>query len=176
MSQIELRNFAVQKSGPSQIRVKLPTGQSLLTPAVAEGRVFVGGGFTSNEVYCLATDTGRPLWGVRLSDPGPSAPTYDRGTLSFTTESCSLYVLDAATGNCLWSTWLGDPLITVPTVAGDRVLVCYPASISGGRPARNRRLTSSLPPAIFARASRCGRSGSTKALFPRPWSRATTFT
>jgi outer membrane protein assembly factor BamB len=148
---LQLRNVTVENKGSSQIRVKLPSNQAPLTPAVADGKVFVGGGFNSSEFYCLATDTGRPIWGLRLSDPGPSAPAYNRGTLSFTTESCTLYVVDAATGNCLWSTWLGDPLITAPTIVGDRVLVCYPATAGGGHGVK--------PPANFVFAARDLRTG-----------------
>ena len=132
------RGFKVDSKSPMQLQVQLPSRQALLTPAVADGRIFVGGGFNSTEFYCLSADSGRPIWGVRLSDNGPSAPAYSRGTLSFTTESCTLYVVDAASGNCLWATWLGDPLITAPSIADDRVLVCYPAqAVSGGgaRPA-----------------------------------------
>ena len=71
------RNLKVQSKSRSEVRVKLPEKQALLTPAVADGKVFVGGGFGSQEFYCLAADTGRPIWGVRLSDNGPSAPAYD---------------------------------------------------------------------------------------------------
>jgi outer membrane protein assembly factor BamB len=145
-------NFTIHDKGPSQIRVTLPSKQPLLTPAVADGKVFVGGGFSSSDFYCLAQDTGRPVWGAHLSDNGPSTPTYNRGTLSFTTESCTVYVLDAATGNCLWAAWLGDPIITAPTIADDRVLVCYPASVGVGR--------GSKPPATnFVFAARDLRTG-----------------
>ena len=126
------RDFKVTSKSAMRLQVQLPSGQALLTPAVADGRIFVGGGFNSTEFYCLSADSGRPIWGVRLSDNGPSAPAYNRGTLSFTTESCTLYVVDAASGNCLWATWLGDPLITAPSIADDRVLVCYPAQAVGG--------------------------------------------
>ena len=125
------RNFKIQAKMPSRIRVRLPGNQALLTPAVARGKVFVGGGFDSHEFYCLAADTGRPIWGTRLPDNGPSAPAYEDGTLIFSTESCTLYVLDASSGNCLWATWLGSTLITAPCIAGNRVLVCYPAAASG---------------------------------------------
>jgi outer membrane protein assembly factor BamB len=148
---LQLKNVKVENRGQSQIRVKLPSNQAPLTPAVADGKIFVGGGFNSNEFYCLASDTGRPVWGLRLSDNGPSAPTYNRGTLSFTTESCTLYVVDAASGNCLWAAWLGDPLITAPTIAGDRVLVSYPAMGGVNRGEK--------PPANFVFAARDLRTG-----------------
>lgn len=122
----------VNSKSPTQLRVQLPSKAALLTPAVADGRVFVGDGFYSTAFYCVSADNGRPLWGARLADNGPSAPAYYHGTLSFTTESCTLYVLDAASGKCLWATWLGDPLIAAPSIAGDRVLVSYPASAASG--------------------------------------------
>ncbi len=126
------QGFKVYFKSPTQLRVQLPSKAALLTPAIADGRVFVGDGFQSTAFYCVSADNGRPIWGARLPDNGPSAPAYYHGTLSFTTESCTLYVLDAASGNCLWATWLGDPLIAAPSIADDRVLVCYPASATSG--------------------------------------------
>ena len=109
----------------------------------------------SLEFYCIAADTGRPVWGVRLPDNGASAPAYESGTLSFTTESCTLYVLDAASGKCLWAAWLGNSLIAAPP---SPVTACWSAIRP---PPAVSPAASSLPPAIFARASRFGKSGST---------------
>ena len=142
----------------------------MLAPAVAEGRVFTGGGFSRHEFYCLSAETGRALWSVRLSDNGPSSTAYDQRTVIFTTESCTCYALDAVTGNKLWSVWLGDPIVSTPTIAGDRVLVAYPGSGGSGpaRPATSSR------PGNCGPENRSGPSGSTTTSCPRRSSTANT--
>ncbi|MGA2067774.1 MAG: PQQ-binding-like beta-propeller repeat protein [Thermoguttaceae bacterium] len=129
----------VDSPGHGHFRVHLSDGEGVLSPAVAEGRVFVGGGFSSTAFYCLNAETGGTLWSVGLADNGPSAPSYEDGTVVFTTESCTCYVLDAATGRGLWSVLLGNTVISTPTIAGRRVLVSYPAAAAArSRPSKAR--------------------------------------
>ena len=54
-------------------RVVIPGNRPLATPAVADGRVFLGGGFGSNEFYAFDAATGQKLWTYRTNDDGPSA-------------------------------------------------------------------------------------------------------
>ena len=109
---------------------------------MAEGRIFVGGGFNSTTYYCLDAGSGRMLWNANLSDNGPSASSYYHGMLLFTTELCTCYAMDAATGRMLWSVWLGDPVTSTPTIAGRQVLVSFPAS---ARPRASRRARGNWP-------------------------------
>ena len=61
----------VAESGRLGWRVRLPGGRPLATPAVAGGRVFLGGGFGSHEFYAFSAGDGRVLWKVATSDDGP---------------------------------------------------------------------------------------------------------
>jgi outer membrane protein assembly factor BamB len=45
----------------------------LATPAVVDGKVFLGGGFGSYEFYALDAKTGKLLWQYRTGDDGPTA-------------------------------------------------------------------------------------------------------
>src|SRR5687767_5466743 len=46
-------------------KVALPTKRALATPAVVDGKVFVGGGFGSHEFYAFDAETGKMLWQYR---------------------------------------------------------------------------------------------------------------
>jgi transglutaminase-like putative cysteine protease len=83
LTRLQPQGFKAHFKSPTQLRVQLPSRQALLTPAVADGRIFVGGGFQSTEFYCVSADNGEPIWGARLPDNGPSAPAYYNGTLNF---------------------------------------------------------------------------------------------
>ena len=109
-------------------RVKIPGGRALATPAVADGTVYLGGGFGSHEFYAFDAATGRPRWAIRVSDDGPTAAVVADGRVVFNTESCTLFVVDAKTGHQIWSRWLGDPLMSQPAVAGGVVYMAYPGA------------------------------------------------
>lgn len=114
------------KGGETGWKVKVPGGRALATPAVADGMVFVGGGFGSNEFYAFDAETGKARWGVRVSDDGPTAAVVAEGMVVFNTESCTLFVVEAKTGKQVWSRWLGDPLMSQPAVASGVVYMVYP--------------------------------------------------
>ena len=133
---IRPRRPSITRAADGAYHIGVSAGQSVLTPAVADGRIFVGGGFSSTEFVCLKAGTGLPAWSVRLSDNGPSAPAYDDGTVIFTTESCTCYALDAITGRKLWAVWLAGSLVTAPTIAGNSVLVAYPGTAGAGAATR----------------------------------------
>ncbi len=103
-------------------RARLPHGrQRLLTPIYGEGKVYVGGGFSSNSVYALDARTGERKWAASAPDGGPSAAILEDGKILFNTESCTLFAVDARTGRQRWSRWLGDPLMSQPSAAGGLV-------------------------------------------------------
>jgi Ca-activated chloride channel family protein len=112
--------------GMSGWRLAVPGRRPLATPAVVDGRLFVGGGFGSHEFYALDAASGEPLWGLRVSDDGPSAAVVSGGFVVFNTESCTLFVVDAGTGEHVWSRWLGDPLMAQPAVHENVVFMAYP--------------------------------------------------
>ena len=60
----------------------------LRTPAVASGRVYVGGGVHSRDMIALGARSGRELWRTRVGDVGPTSVLVHRGRVIFGTESC----------------------------------------------------------------------------------------
>jgi outer membrane protein assembly factor BamB len=108
-------------------KVVIPGGRPLATPAVIDGKVFLGGGFGSYEFYALDAKTGKLLWQYRTSDDGPTAAVVDEGYVTFNTESCELEVLDLA-GKPVWKKWLGDPLMSMPAISNGRLFMAFPDS------------------------------------------------
>jgi Ca-activated chloride channel homolog len=108
-------------------KVSIPGRRPLATPAVADGRLFLGGGFGSYDFYALDAATGHVLWQYQTEDDGPTAAVVHEGHVAFNTESCELEVLSTA-GRPLWKKWLGDPLMSMPAIAGGRVYQVYPDS------------------------------------------------
>jgi outer membrane protein assembly factor BamB len=107
-------------------RVRLPGGRPLATPAVSGGRVFVGGGFGSHEVFAFDGESGERVWQLPTKDDGPTAATVAGDFVAFNTESCTVYVVEAETGRVVWERWLGDPLMAQPAVDGSRLFMAYP--------------------------------------------------
>jgi Ca-activated chloride channel family protein len=108
-------------------KVVIPGNRPLATPAVVDGKVFLGGGFGSHEFYAFDAATGKKLWTYRTKDDGPTAAAVADGYVAFNTESCELEVLTVE-GKPVWKKWLGDPLMSMPAVAANRVYMAYPDS------------------------------------------------
>jgi Ca-activated chloride channel homolog len=119
------------KEGKRGWRVTIPGGQPLATPAVAEGKVFVGGGLASRDFFALDAETGKTRWHYGTADVGPTSPSVYSGYVTFSTESCELEVL-TTNGDPVWKKWLGWPLISQPAVADGRVLASFPVTEAGG--------------------------------------------
>ncbi|MGA2597348.1 MAG: PQQ-binding-like beta-propeller repeat protein [Bryobacteraceae bacterium] len=110
-----------------QWKITIPSGRPLATPAVVDGRIYVGGGFGSHEFYAYDAVTGRLLWTYRTSDDGPTAAIVSDRRIIFNTESCELEVI-TLDGRPLWKKWLGDPLMSMPAAADGRVYIAFPNS------------------------------------------------
>jgi outer membrane protein assembly factor BamB len=108
-------------------KVTIPGQRPLATPAVAAGRVFLGGGFGSYDFYALDAKTGRVAWQYQTTDDGPTAAAVHEDFVAFNTESCELEVL-TVDGRPLWKKWLGDPLMSMPAMSAGRVYVVFPDS------------------------------------------------
>lgn len=108
-------------------KISIPGNRPLASPAIAEGKLFVGGGFGSHEFYAFDANTGAHLWTYRTGDDGPTAAVVEDGRIAFNTESCELEVITTS-GKPLWKKWLGDPLMSMPAIAGGMVYMAYPDS------------------------------------------------
>jgi len=107
-------------------RVTIPGSRPLVTPAVAAGKVYLGGGFGSYEFYCLDASTGNLTWKIKTKDDGPTAATVSDRYVAFNTESCTVYVVDAASGRVVWQEWLGDPLMAQTAIQDSTLFMAYP--------------------------------------------------
>jgi Ca-activated chloride channel homolog len=112
--------------------VKLPSGAPIPTPTVYNGKLFVSGGFSTKEYFCLDAVDGKCVWGMSLDDDGPTSAVVADDIVVFNTESCTIFALDAKTGKHLWSYFLGDPLTSTPAIANGKVFTSYPAMGGGG--------------------------------------------
>jgi Ca-activated chloride channel family protein len=121
---VEFRSKDGKKKG---WKVVIPGNRPLATPAVVEGKVFIGGGFGSHEFYAFDAATGARLWVYRTKDDGPTAAAVADGYVAFNTESCELVVLTVE-GKPVWNKWLGDPLMSMPAIADGKVFMAYPNS------------------------------------------------
>lgn len=95
---------------------RLPAAHALLTPAYADGKIYLGGGFSSSAFFAYDARSGQPLWSVAAPAGGPSAAVIEDDKVVFNTESCTIYAIDAHTGRRVWERWLGDPLMSQPAV------------------------------------------------------------
>jgi outer membrane protein assembly factor BamB len=108
-------------------KVVIPGNRALATPAVVDGKVFVGGGFGSHEFYAFDAATGKKAWVYQTADDGPTAAVVEDEYIAFNTESCELEIL-ALDGKPVWKKWLGDPLMSMPAIADGKVCMAYPNS------------------------------------------------
>jgi outer membrane protein assembly factor BamB len=108
-------------------KVVIPGNRPLATPAVVDGKVFVGGGFGSHEFYAFDAVSGKKVWQYSTADDGPTAAVVQDGYVAFNTESCELEVLTLE-GKPVWKKWLGDPLMSMPAIAEGKVYMAYPNS------------------------------------------------
>src|SRR5262245_24133194 len=74
------------KEGKKGWKVTIPGNRPLATPALADGKLFIGGGFGSHEFYAFDATTGKTLWIYRTGDDGPTAAVVEGGYIGFNTE------------------------------------------------------------------------------------------
>ena len=113
-----------ENGSPRGWRLRFPGDRPLATVAVADNRVYLGGGFGSYEFYCADAENGSLLWQYQTNDDGPTAAVVWNDYVVFNTESCELEVL-TIDGQPVWKKWLGDPLMSMPAVEDGRVFMAY---------------------------------------------------
>ncbi len=52
--------------------LRIPGNRPIATPAIANGRLYLGGGYGSHEFYAFDAATGKVAWQVKTSDDGPA--------------------------------------------------------------------------------------------------------
>src|SRR5437773_6074830 len=114
-------SFRDETTGFAGWRMSIEARRAVPTPAIAHGRLFVGGGFGSHDFYAFDARSGAPAWRLHTSDDGPTAAVVSQGFAVFNTESCTLEVVEAASGKVVWEKWLGDPLLAQPAVMQGRI-------------------------------------------------------
>ncbi|MCB9679071.1 MAG: PQQ-binding-like beta-propeller repeat protein [Alphaproteobacteria bacterium] len=115
---------STQSAGHFEVR--MPSGAPLSTPVVHEEVVLSSGGFHGEQVYAYAHGSGEPMWGLDLSDDGPSTAACEDGICVFNTESCTVFAVDVLSGELRWSYYLGDPQMSAPSVSRGIVYTSYP--------------------------------------------------
>jgi outer membrane protein assembly factor BamB len=131
---LEFDAKAIQKTDRG-FTIQMPSASPIPTPTIHRGRLYVNGGFSSKEFYCFDAVTGDFVWGVTLSDDGPSAAVASDDAILFNSESCTLFALDAQTGKLRWAHYMGDPMMAAPAIADGRVFTVYPESVEKPEPA-----------------------------------------
>ncbi|MEZ4315874.1 MAG: PQQ-binding-like beta-propeller repeat protein [Myxococcota bacterium] len=116
---------STQRAGWFEVR--MPSGAPITTPVVHADVVLASGGFHGEQVYAYAHGSGAPLWGLDLSDDGPSTSACEDGVCVFNTESCTVFAVDVRSGELLWSYYLGDPQMSAPSVSRGLAYTSYPA-------------------------------------------------
>ena len=123
--------FHASDSRISGWKLTIPGNRPLATPAIADGKLYLGGGFGSHEFYGFDASTGHHAWTYHTADDGPTAAVVENGLIAFNTESCELEILTTR-GRPVWKKWLGDPLMSMPAMADGRVYMAFPDSRGRG--------------------------------------------
>jgi len=90
---------------------------TILTPTVSNGRLYIGSYFDQDHnVYCLDAKTGKKLWSYLTGGAVLGTPTVANGIVYVGSQDNSLYALDARTGALRWRfvgslVFLAAPLI-----------------------------------------------------------------
>jgi len=93
------------------------SSDTTLTPAVSNGRLYIGSYFDQDHnVYCLDAKTGKKLWSYLTGGAVLGMPTVADGIVYVGSQDNSLYALDARTGALRWRfvgslVFLAAPLI-----------------------------------------------------------------
>ncbi len=95
-------------------------GDVLTTPAVADGRIYVGG--LSGNFHCLDGSTGAIRWTANIYEI-MSSPAVAGGRVYIGSNDDRVYCLNATTGAHLWNYTTGEDVRSSPAVANGRVYV-----------------------------------------------------
>jgi parallel beta-helix repeat protein len=91
------------------------------SPAVADGKVYVGSG--DNKTYCLDAVTGALVWNYTTGGWVFSSPAVADGKVYVGSDDGRVYCLDAVTGAQVWNYTTGDHVRSSPAVVAGKVYV-----------------------------------------------------
>lgn len=109
------------------------------SPAVVDGKVYIGAGKNDGHVYCLDATTGSEIWNYSTGGSVYSSPAYFEGKVYIGSQDKKLYCLNATTGNKLWSFTTNGIVDSSPAIAYEKVffgsydthVYCLDASTGG---------------------------------------------
>jgi outer membrane protein assembly factor BamB len=73
------------------------------SPAVVNGKVYIGAGRNDGNIYCLDASTGGEQWKYQTGNSVYSSPAYFDGKIYIGSEDKNVYCLNASTGSKLWN-------------------------------------------------------------------------
>lgn len=91
------------------------------TPAIAEGRLHVGG--EDGLLHTLDANSGRPLWTYKAGAAIWSSPAVVDGKVLFGSRDFYFYCLDAVTGDLDWKVRLDGRIISSPCVIDGKIWI-----------------------------------------------------
>lgn len=118
------------KGGPASILWRFPTAGGIQgtpavsiqsTPAIGEGRVYVGS--NDGRLYAIKSASGEKAWEFPTGGPVMSSPSLYDGAVYFGSGDGKVYALDAQSGRLKWSFAAKGPVMGSPLVIGGRVYV-----------------------------------------------------
>ncbi len=99
-------------------------GYTESSPAIVDGKLYIGSGAESEKVYCLNASTGSHIWNYSINwGAGMSSPAVIDGRVYIGSNDWNVYCLDAENGSYIWSFFAGGSLGTSPSVADGKVYI-----------------------------------------------------
>ncbi|MEM3577485.1 MAG: PQQ-binding-like beta-propeller repeat protein [Candidatus Bathyarchaeia archaeon] len=92
------------------------------SPAVADGVVYIGGGY-GNGVFALNATTGDKLWNYTTQGNVHSSPAVANGVVYVGSYDDNVYALNATTGEKIWNYTTGNDVYSSPTVVDGVVYI-----------------------------------------------------
>ncbi len=109
LGNLEQPRVAVGQQGPTDISTPKwafqAGGDIYSSPAVVDGRVYVGSG--DKNLYCLNAYTGQKIWNFTIGHYLRSSPTVVGGSVYIGADDGYFYALNANTGTQIWKTPAG---------------------------------------------------------------------
>ena len=96
-------------------------GQVFSSPAIAEGKVFVGS--NNKKVYALDQNTGAKIWEYKTGNVVYSAPAVADGKVFVGSADKKVYAFDQNTGAKIWEYATGGAVYSSPAIADGKVFI-----------------------------------------------------